>query len=528
MLAVLFLEILILIYYCLNRKQQKNVGNYENKIQISRYAYKENITYKDNKYYLINKIIFIVLISLASLLVFLFFHKTVYNHIDAILSWDEWALAWADNRYPRTYGDYPQLTPILMSIPYVYMGTTKIQLFSILTIEIFIIPCLWALYTLRKTPLSLPALICALGLMWLNTATKAIAPDVALTIVMILSFVFLQWYLSELDEGKNNRFYLYSAFIAAATSAFIKQTGLIWCFSFVLMALYYLKLYKLNYRAIINIIGLPALLSLVLASSWYIFNSYLVYIGLVPSKLVVVFTDPVYFKGRSFVGRAIYCFFHYSYYSIFTFPALRCLFIRRYFPIALVSLMFMGGWILFLSYGSANGKLPVLLSCFCLGYCLDEAASAGRFRGVKRKLSEIGAYFREQRLRGAIKTMASILLVVLAVSWALSDKINTGLIKSRNKEVLKIGQIGLQMRVDYLLRTNPQKLLTCDGRIRQLGSIPQGYYSYCYSSNEPITDFGYLVLNEPYLSLVREDLDKYFRLDYSELQYSLYIKKPLF
>lgn len=55
---------------------------------------------------------------------------TVFNHGDAVNSWNRWAEDWAAGRFPRITWHYPQLVPAIMSIPYVMIGDTEIQQFS--------------------------------------------------------------------------------------------------------------------------------------------------------------------------------------------------------------------------------------------------------------------------------------------------------------------------------------------------------------------------------------------------------------
>ncbi|MDR1310196.1 MAG: hypothetical protein LBL95_09940, partial [Deltaproteobacteria bacterium] len=315
MIIIFILFTGILIYYLFNKhKIIKLCINYSFKDDINL-----NITHIKN----INNI-FIALISLTTLLVILFYHKYVYTHIDAINSWDVWAVSWASNTYPSTYGDYPQLAAMIMSIPYVYMDTTKIQIFSILTSQFCVIPCLFGLYCLRKSKYMYSAVTAAVGLVWLFAASKGIAPDITVIIFCLLSYIMLQLHLIEYSNGNQDKLYLYSAFIAAAISGTLKQTGLIWVFLLIFIAIYQLAEIGINRKKIYKIIVLPAIISLIFSLSWYIFNTYLIYIGLVPTKIVSIFNNPAYYKGRSFLQRAIYCFFHYSYYSIFILPTIRC------------------------------------------------------------------------------------------------------------------------------------------------------------------------------------------------------------
>lgn len=49
---------------------------------------------------------------------------------DPVVQWNVWAVDWAANRPPNRIYHYPQLVPILWSIPYVLMGNSAIEFFS--------------------------------------------------------------------------------------------------------------------------------------------------------------------------------------------------------------------------------------------------------------------------------------------------------------------------------------------------------------------------------------------------------------
>jgi hypothetical protein len=49
---------------------------------------------------------------------------------DPVVQWNAWAVDWAANRPPNRIYHYPQLVPILWSIPYALMGNSAIEFFS--------------------------------------------------------------------------------------------------------------------------------------------------------------------------------------------------------------------------------------------------------------------------------------------------------------------------------------------------------------------------------------------------------------
>jgi hypothetical protein len=518
MVILLVAELAILLYCAFFRWEKDNYLETYDQFKGDEFKYSE----------LKFKIFFAFLICIAFVLVFSFYQKTVYNHIDSINTWDMWAREWAVNRYPRTYGDYAQLTPILMSIPYVYIGNNVIQLFSILNIQFCVLPILFALLTLRRSRFAFAAAAAGALSFWIFLTSKAIQPDINLVVAMVFSFVFLIWYTADLSHGLDNKFYLYSAFIAAGVAGVIKQQGLIWCLMFVIIAVYHLVELGIDRQKAYKILFFPMICSLAFTLPWYFYNSHLVSVGLVPTKIGSIFTNPAYYKGRTFIGRAIYCSYHYLQYSIFTLPAVRGLFVRRYFPISAAALVFMGGWIVFLSYGSANGKIPAVLACFPLGLCLEEALAKGWLRRAGNLFAGPFRRFHARGLRGLMTVLIVFLAVVLVGSALFSAKIDDGLVKSRAKQSALVGELPLQARVDYLMRTDPRRIMSCDGRLFQLPSIPDGYYDYC-DLGADFASYGYLVLEKKELPLVDlEAVGRDFRLDYAGNAFVIYVNKSLY
>jgi len=64
---------------------------------------------------------------------------SVFNTYDAIVSWNRWATEWAQNTFPTSTQDYPQLGPTLYSMTYVILGTAKVQLFAKALMPLFLV-----------------------------------------------------------------------------------------------------------------------------------------------------------------------------------------------------------------------------------------------------------------------------------------------------------------------------------------------------------------------------------------------------
>ncbi|MDR1487028.1 MAG: hypothetical protein LBT62_03385 [Deltaproteobacteria bacterium] len=466
-----------------------------------------------------------IILGIAVALVLAFPHGIVYDHIDAINSWDIWAQSFANCQYPKTYGDYPQLTSILMSLPYVFMGSVSIQLFSILMIDLFIFQCLISLNILLKTEYRHSSITCSFLITWVYASNKVIIVDVAVSCIAILSFTLLLEYIRRLKQGDGDRLLLWAAFLAAGINGAIKQTGLIWCYVFAPVAIHQINNAGIERKTAVKSIVLPYFASVVFATSWYWFNAYLVYIGQVPTKIVSIFTNKALFGGYSYVTRAVTATFKYMHYSIFALAALRGLFIKQHKALSAVALLFFGGWLVFLSYGGANGKLPAILSAFCLGGYVKILAEKQLDRRIISKIKSFYSWIAADVFKRLTYIVSIFIFIVLIASFAASDKIDGGLLKASHNQILTIGEIGLTKRLNYLQNTKPQQVLTTDWRVMQLPNVNNGYYNQ-FSREAQLLDYGYLILNNDAMKKIDiEVLNDNFYLDYVEGQFSLYIRK---
>jgi len=55
---------------------------------------------------------------------------SIFNSWDAVVSWNRWAISWADGMIPLAARNYPQLMPMHWSLTYVLMANTGIQFFA--------------------------------------------------------------------------------------------------------------------------------------------------------------------------------------------------------------------------------------------------------------------------------------------------------------------------------------------------------------------------------------------------------------
>jgi len=73
---------------------------------------------------------------------------TVFNTWDAVLSWNRWALDWAQNHLPVSTQYYPQLLPANWSLTYVFTGSLQVQFFAKAIMPLFMLFLLALLFDL--------------------------------------------------------------------------------------------------------------------------------------------------------------------------------------------------------------------------------------------------------------------------------------------------------------------------------------------------------------------------------------------
>jgi hypothetical protein len=459
------------------------------------------------------------------LLIFLFYHKILFKGVDPIMSWNAWAVDWASNAYPRTKGDYPQLMPIIMGLPYIFMGQEVPQIFSVLCLEIFALIGLIAFCTLKDSQFSCGSVVAVVGTTWLFIVTGVGYADVLVGVLALMAWAILHW-VGATFSGRD-KFFLYVAFCAATAAATIKQSGLFWWPFFILIVFEKYKLNGYNNLIIIKKILFPVLFSLMIIVPWYLYNKYLIYANKIPSMTEFFLNSPDLFRERSLLGRMVHQIFKFFYYTIFAFPAIWGLKRPGYRAISASCLFLMLGWALFFSYGPGNIKFPVMLAFFPLGACLQEVIARKSYMRFWLLLTKAIEHVKTSLLSNPRIYLASFLAILLVVCGLFSSKIDHGLIMIHEKESLKLGKIGLTRRVDYLEKRNPQKIVSNQDQLKQLMSIPKSFYSYG-SPPENFVDYGYLVLNNKFLNnLDKQKLYDNFYEDYYEDGFYLFINKKL-
>jgi hypothetical protein len=417
--------------------------------------------------------------------------------------------------------------PIVMSIPYSYMGSSALPVFSILALELFVVFFLLGASTMRDRGLGLRGAVVAGGGAFFWLITQAGYADAIVGLMALLAVIILGW----LEDGalgeKERRLLLYAASLSAAMVAVLKQSGPLWWPWFALMAACAVKAGS-PAEALRRLRG-PLGLSLAVAAPWYLFNKLLIAQGAVAGNTLFLITGPELYHGRTtFLGRVLFALWRYPYYLVFIIPAVRGALKSPGTRLVSASAVFMIlSWLFLFSYSTRNLRFPVMLSLFALGAALEDWVAAG---GAARWRGRLSAFFRAvgRRLLSRPLLCGPLLLaVLLAASLAGGRRLDDGLLEARGRSALEIGETGVTKRVDWLMRRCPGRLLSADGRLKQLLSVDPGLFQFTVPEDgfDP-SGYQYLVLDRPNLErLGQEAFERSFVEDQGERRFTVYINK---
>jgi hypothetical protein len=468
-----------------------------------------------------------ILIAIAVVLIASFFHKTVFKSIDQIISWNQWAKSWAAGEYPSIHGDYPQLMPIIKSIPYIFLGTSDLPVFAIIALELLVVFFLVGLSTMADGPNGLRGVIVAAGGLFFWAATQVGLADAIVGLMALLAVVILYWANDERLGARERTFFLYLAFLAAGCTAVLKQSGPLWWPWFFLIALESLP-NGLTARERAKRLLRPLLVSLALALPWYVFNQILIARGSVPPNLWFLLTSPEIYRGRTtFIARVYYALGHYWYYLVFLIPAVRGLRIAGIKMVSASAVFMMLAWLLFFSYSTRNMRFPVMLSLFALGAMIEDLAAKGSLRRCWARLSGLWSSLGSLVAKRPLATSLGVMAVIFAASLVAGDKMDAKLLEARVRSSLEIGETGLTKRIDWLQKRCPGRMLTADGRLRQLLSVDAANFHFGVpTDNFDPAEFQYLVLDHSNKARINsESLALRFAEDQSERRFTIYINK---
>ena len=236
---------------------------------------------------------------------------SVFNSYDTIVSWNKWAIAWANNSLPISTWRYPQLLPITWSIFYVFMGETSIQMFGQGIMPLFTLFILIMMIDLSISKRNAGFLIAA-AIAYL-TLKKFLGSYLieGFADMPVAFFAFSAIYLlMELNcaERKISDRKIYETLIAvtAAGAAITKQIGLLFLFLFSLVYFMFIiwPMLKQDWHKYWKYLLMIFLLVLLIVLPWYLYKQVMIWQGLERSEvaLIVGHTER-YYQSAGIIGR---------------------------------------------------------------------------------------------------------------------------------------------------------------------------------------------------------------------------------
>lgn len=238
MFGLIILEVLVLVW--VNRKSFKDTLD---DIFVKINGYFSNIAQKISDLFIsdlnsstlivVRNVIIVVFGGFAISLVFWFLKRltnnigTVFNTWDAVVSWNAWAMTWAQNLTPNVHLTYPQLLPLNLSITYLLMNNFQVALFAKAIMPIFALLTVLTVFELaiEEKRFGYFLAVILVYLLYKNFLGEYIADGYADIPVAFMAFIAMVPFLRNENLAINHKDYIISILIAAG-AGLTKQVGL--------------------------------------------------------------------------------------------------------------------------------------------------------------------------------------------------------------------------------------------------------------------------------------------------------------
>lgn len=338
---------------------------------------------------LIEYVVFGVLAALAVVdiiwLVKIFYYNfgTVFNTWDAVVSWNRWAVDWAQGSFPLDSSYYPQLLPVNWSISYVLLNGVELQFFPKLIMPLFSIFILLMLFDLGVQTRSFGFFI---AIIFTRLLIKKYTGEYIADGYMDLPssffgfsciYLLLRAHLSS-GRGQFNINWIIASGLMAAAAALTKQSGLFILLLFPLLA-WVLVLRSENslstrykFKLIASVFGSAFLLILL----WYGYKYITITLNNDSSNIAYV-TSGIYgdigllqraSDALVMLGTPAYFLIALPFALFFVKPAYRWINILVVIPYTII-------WLFWFSYEARNLALIFPLWAIILGLMLEQIFS---------------------------------------------------------------------------------------------------------------------------------------------------------
>lgn len=447
--------------------------------------------YISRDFYLWGKILLVILIIYALMR---FFEMQIFDGCDAVVSWNKWAIDWANGTFVVRSRGYSQLMPSIWSITYVMMGggeSVKLQFFALNVFHAFLFAATFMLYALYEKDKKLAIIVGFLFVMAdISNRHSFFLDGSADMAVACMCFMSIVWLLlaSRNDVTSEDSFrYLILSSIFAAGGAVTKQAGLFWIIGFLGTVFYYQR--KGFFPSGINSKKLWILMIVIIVFvviPWYVYSEYLVSLGKNYTETGYLI-DSIH-QGRTYLERIARAFKDWPNIVLLMIIASPALFNDRYRPICFFGIIYIFVWAMLFSYDRRNSSIGIPLLMFSVaGYLTSFNGSL--MLGNKNKIL---AKFQDVILSKIKNIRLVVVLFIGLVGLCFASIIAIPAEKLFNKQnVLQtnIGNQELNRKIVELVDNEERKsLVVCQDQLIAHLSNFHGIYMPYYSG-----DFNYFI-----------------------------------
>jgi hypothetical protein len=318
---------------------------------------------------------------LWSLQIFISNLGTVFNSWDAVLSWNHWAVTWAQNSIPQGTQLYPLLIPAVWSLSYVIIGSTAVQFFAKAIIPLFFLLILCIMLKLAGNWRSYGVLI---GIFFFRYMLKKFLGqyiaegyvDIPVTALSFLAFYAVMEAQRARDWLSARPYWLVGIAIAAAATL-TKQTGLFILGMLPIFAVFIpYDHFKVEPKERWKLVGWLVLVASLLAGPWILMKGVQVLTGVDDTNMVRLTTKA--YKDLPRLLRIFPALLSLGKYLVVVVLALLALFFLPRF-LALVDLSmglaFILIWAAFFSYDIRNSAISMPFLALFAGMAVEKVVA---------------------------------------------------------------------------------------------------------------------------------------------------------
>lgn len=452
---------------------------------------------------------FVVLLLVYTLVLMISKVGDIFTDWDAVCSWNRWAVSWASGLLPIRTNHYPQLVPIVLSVPYIFIENTSLQFFSY-AICLFFLPLSVGLCMAlqHRREFVFPACVLGAGiLLWFlgkNTGPLGYADFPVLFFGLLSMVSLLEW--SRAGADPRNRLLVLSL-VFAAGAALTKQAGGYWLL-LIPFAIWENAQVRWSRREVCRLCGIFLLL-IALVAAWYIYIEILISRWRETSEISTLMMG--IHKGRSFYERWVRTLELWPAVWGLWAVALSGVAVRRMRVFALMGLSYTICWSLFFSYSLRNLSIGIPFLCWSAGVGIALCYERGklRFRGrsnsipkncaqgpedlaaktclqARHYLRELAESFRHKK-KQLLVTGLGLFLGLFALCGIYSSQINKYLTEIHNKKTMAYGNHQLNILLSKAMHERKLPLISTYPPAYSHPDI--GYDGMIYAYGTKVKDF---------------------------------------